>query len=361
MADAKKPTFVNIGADDVVPILLNIDDLVVVQKFDDCYTFHSTAGVSLQAVTKDMSTEKDGRKVYDVLADDWLERIEDAGKDLLKINQSWLPGTDEEAFWHSYINPEKVAYMTVLEGEAIGEEQQYFIGLEHHVDRMGSHATPGEEIAELVKSIEEIKGKPFTRIDHEEATSDFFGKSYAVFDPDMITTICANGYDIRLEVSGTGYPLDFTLPEVDKQQLFQQFIAADPELVKDFDKVSQMISREADKIRKEEHVKFTDKIAALCPHLTEIPGADQPFYTHVEDIESVRYHQWDSGGAALIVLYNKNKQGIPHQTYPKKHDVRYEDAGKALKVFNQMAGLPRQPKGNGQRNIRRYRQKSSRP
>ena len=363
MAEAKKPTFVNIGADDVMPILLNIDDLVVVQKFDDCYSFYSTAGLALQAVTKDMPAEKDGRKVYDVLADDWLERIEDAGKGLLKTHHAWLPGTDEEKTWNSYVNPEKVAYVTISEAkEQNGQPDMvhYFIGLENHIDRMESHGTPQKDMEEFIEIVEEVKGKSFTRIEHDEATADFFGESYAVFDPEMVTTICANGYDIRLEVSGTGYPLDFTLSEVDKQQLFQQFIAADPELVKDFDKVSQMISREADKIRKEEHVKFTDKMAELCPHLTEIPGADQPFYTRIEDIENIRYHTWDSGGAALTVLYNKNKQGVPYQTYPKRHDVRYESAEKALKVFNQMAGLPRQPKGNKQRNIRRYRQKHSR-
>jgi len=364
MAETKKPTFVNIGADDVVPILLNIDDLVVVQKFDDCYSFHTTAGLSLQAVTKDMPSEKDGRKVYDILADDWLERIEDAGKGLLKTHHAWLPGTDEEKTWNSYVNPEKVAYVTVSEAEEQNGKSDmvhYFIGLENHIDRMESHGTHQKDIEEFIEIVEEVKGKSFTRIDHDEATADFFGESYAVFDPDMVTTICANGHDIRLDVSGTGYPLDFRLPDIDDQPIFQQIIANDPDLIKtDQNKIYSMMYQEKDRLRKEAHVALADKLSALCPHLTEIPGADQPFYTRTDDIESIRYHKWDKGGAALTVLYNKNKQGVPYQTYPKTHDVRYESAEKALKVFNQMAGLPRQPKGNKQRNIRRYRQRHSR-
>ena len=361
MTQTNKPTFVNIGADDVVPILVNVDDLVCVQNFRGRYIFDSTAGQMMQAVTK--NTHKKNPEDYkdcEILADDWLERIDIAGKQLSKLTHAWLPGTDEAETWVSYVNPDKVAYVTVHDTKgpnADPDTVQYFVALEQHVNRMESHATPRAEIEAFIAEVEEAKGKKLTMVDPEEASPDILGDAYAVFDPEMITTICANGFDIRLEVNGTGYPLDLHLPEIDDQPIFQQIMANDPDAIKNQNKVFSQISRERRRLQKEAHTKMSAKLAAICSQLTEIPGADDPFYTRLDTVETISYHKWDKDGAGLTVLYNKNKMGIARQNYPKQHTVRYKDADKALKIFNQMAGFPHHKTVQKQKRIRSYNQK----
>lgn len=370
MADTSKKNdavFVNIGPDDGVPIVINIRNLVTVLDMEDRLLFYSTGGRFLEAATADVieahhQDEKNPRCIRTVLADDWRVRIQDAGGNLLLTQQPYCPGTDDENIYTSYINPAHVAYVTVSAPEEKNGQPDmvhYMLGLTDHIDRLESHGTPLAEVEALIEEVEKAKGYKLSRIMPEEGNADFFDPAYAAFDPDAVVSIVPNGPQIRVDIRGSGWPLCFDLPKTDKQQIFQQILAAQPELAEDFDKVIPLIYQEEDRQSKERHKALSEKIAKLCPHLTEIPESDQSFFTQLSDIETIYYNKHKQGSADLNIVYSTEKRKPLSGQYPQTHHVRFEDADRALRVFNKISGADhakdKRQKKHKHKNIRNFR------
>ena len=359
--------FVNIGPDDGVPLVVNIRNLVTVLDMKDRLIFYSTAGRFLEAATADVIKEhhQDQEKphcIRTVLSDDWRERIQDAGGNLFKTQQPYCPGTEQERVYTSYINPAHVAYVTVSAPDEKNTQQDivhYMLGLTDHIDRLESHGTPLSEVEDLIKEVEKVKGYKLSRILPDEGNADFFDPSYAVFDPQSVVSVVPNGPQIRVEMRGSGWPLCFDLPKIDTQQIFQQLLVGQPKLAEDFDKVSSLIYQEEERQRKSMHKDLSEKIAKLCPDLTEIPGSDQSFFTKLSDIETISYYQHRQGSADLNIVYSTEKRRPISGQYPQTHHVRFQDEKRALRVFNKISGADhakdKRMKKHKHKNIRKYR------
>lgn len=334
--------------EDKKPLVMDVSDISVIVEHAGPHSGTAETTLSFNSVKQGQLLHLE-TKNWELDTDDVIETINDTDTELFELPYVW---GDQKEIGRYFVNPALVQSIIVSDPKQSDDESEPHVALLADVvgyGRVETYKVPVSVLDDFISKVEEhVPG--MLRFESAEISTRFYGEDgFTMIDPKRVGRIFPNGYDLDITFLD-GMRLDFHL---DKKKTVEQGrqdylnrlvkrIQGDSTLEELFEKVggdlnnlSPRLHRHEEKLRRRLREDFADAIVKYAPHLTQIEGADNVYYTTLDNVSWISTHE-----KSLTMNFEK----VASERYGERMSVYFDSEEKAQAELARLISLQNAPK-----------------